>query len=306
MKTCLTTGIGKAWSGFIWMLKIIIPVSMITVLVDYAGFFESINFFLEPVMTFFRLPPVAALPLVVGLLTGIYGGIAAMTMLPLSNGQMTLIAVFLLISHNLIQEGIVQARTGLNFLSATLVRLIASVITVLIIAQFMGPETLPAVPEVIGSSVSIPIDTVLKNWFWAALLLCVKMWIIMTVLMIFLEILKYFNAIRHIVGAMRPVLKILGLDETVGVLWLTAVLFGITYGAAVIVEDARAGSFETTGLKKLHISIGINHAMLEDPFLFMALGINPLLLWLPRLAVAMAATHLFSMWQRLTLDRISF
>jgi hypothetical protein len=30
-----------------------------------------------------------------------------------------LIAVFLLISHNIIQEGIVQARSGLNFFKAT-------------------------------------------------------------------------------------------------------------------------------------------------------------------------------------------
>jgi hypothetical protein len=44
---------------------------------------------------------VAALPLLVGTLTGIYGAIAAMVVLPFTKGQMTLIAIFLLIAHNL-------------------------------------------------------------------------------------------------------------------------------------------------------------------------------------------------------------
>jgi hypothetical protein len=82
----------------------------------------------------------------------------------------------------------------------------------------------------------------------------------------------------------------------VGILWLTAAVFGLTYGAAVIVEEARAGSFERGDIERLQLSIGINHALIEDPAIFMALGIPALWLWLPRLVAALAAVHLYRLW----------
>jgi len=66
-------------------------------------------------MGLLNLPSIATLPLVVEMLSGIYTGIAAMIVLPLTNNQMTLIAVFLMISHNLVQEEIIQAKSGLGF-----------------------------------------------------------------------------------------------------------------------------------------------------------------------------------------------
>jgi hypothetical protein len=47
----------------------------------------------------------------------------------------------LLISHNLIQEGVIQSKSGLPFLKATLFRLIASITTVMVASWFLGHET---------------------------------------------------------------------------------------------------------------------------------------------------------------------
>ncbi|MEE8430262.1 MAG: nucleoside recognition domain-containing protein, partial [Candidatus Desulfatibia sp.] len=103
LERSLKVGIKKGWSGFVWMLKILIPISFLTALLEYSGWLYKIDFLLRPGMNLLDLPPVAALPLIVGMLTGIYGCIAAMAMLPLTIVQMTLIANFVLISHNLIQ-----------------------------------------------------------------------------------------------------------------------------------------------------------------------------------------------------------
>ena len=140
------SGVKRGWSGFTWMLKILVPISFVTTLLVYSGWIGKMDFLLEPGMELLGLPPHAALPLVVGLLTGIYGGIAAMTPLPLTMNEMTLIAVFLLISHNLIQESYVQGKTGLNPLAATVVRLIGSVVTVFLLAHVL-PEKAAEVAE---------------------------------------------------------------------------------------------------------------------------------------------------------------
>ena len=281
------------------MLRIIIPISFLTSLLSYSGWMDRIDFLLQPVMSLFNLPSMAALPILVGMLTGIYGGIASMVMLPLTSDQMTLIAVFLLISHNLVQEGIIQAKSGIHPLKATLFRLVASVITVIIISWFLKPDTPAVISEGMSMAVAQPFIAMLKNWLIASFYLCIKMFVIIMALMILLGIMKSFNIIHYIVRVISPVLKAMGLNQKVGILWITAAVFGIAYGAAVIVEEVKEGNFDRQELEKLHISIGINHSMVEDPALFLTLGLNAFWLWVPRLLTAVLAVHLFTLWHRI-------
>lgn len=124
------------------MLKIIIPVSLVTFLLDFSGWLGRMDGLLEQLMGVIHLPAMAALPLLAGLLTGIYGTIAAMSVLPFSSDQMILMAVFLLIAHSLIQEGWVQHQSGCNAWMATAVRLAAAVLTVVVLGWLLGPATL--------------------------------------------------------------------------------------------------------------------------------------------------------------------
>ena len=41
--------------------------------------------------------------------------------------------------------------------------------------------------------------------------------------------------------------------------------------------------------ERLHVSIGINHSMVEDPALFLALGIGGFWIWVPKLVAAAVA-----------------
>ena len=125
------------------------------------------------------------------------------------------------------------------------------------------------------------------------------MFLIIMALMILLGIMKSFNIIHHIVRAISPVLKAMGLNQKVGILWITAVVFGIAYGAVVIVEEAKERNFDRQELEKLHISIGINHSMIEDPVVFLALGLNAFWLWVPRLLISVLAVNLFVLWHRI-------
>jgi len=91
----------------------------------------------------------------------------------------------------------------------------------------------------------------------------------------------------------------MGLDQRAGILWLTAVVFGLAYGAAVIVEEVKEGALSPEELTRLHLSIGINHSMVEDPTLFLSLGLSAFWLWIPRLITAIVAVHLLFLWHRM-------
>jgi hypothetical protein len=116
--------------------------------------------------------------------------------------------------------------------------------------------------------------------------------------MITLEIMKNYNLIDRIIRVMAPFLKLLGLGKETGFLWLTAATFGLTYGAAVIVEEAKEGHLSKEELERLHISIGINHSMIEDPLLFLSLGLGIFWMLVPRIVAAIIAVHLFIIFKR--------
>ncbi len=289
-------GLQKGLRGTLWMLKILVPCSLLTVLIDASGLLGYLDFMLAPAMGFLSLPPEAALPLTVGLLAGIYGAVAALAVLDFSMTETILIAVFLLISHNIIQESIVQARSGLNFFKATIVRLVASVATVLCLARLLpsGAGTdavIAAAPQGV-----VPFGVQLQGWLWDTGVLCLKIFVIITAMMVVMELLRVARVIPLLARLLRPLLWLMGLSQRVGILWLTAAVFGLTYGAAAIVEEVRAASFEKEEIERLQLSIGINHALIEDGVVFMTLGIPALWLWGPRLAAALVAVHLYRLW----------
>ena len=74
-------GLQKGLRGTLWMLKILVPCSLLTFLIDVSGLLNHLDFMLAPAMGFLDLPPEAALPLTVGLLAGIYGAVAALAVL---------------------------------------------------------------------------------------------------------------------------------------------------------------------------------------------------------------------------------
>jgi hypothetical protein len=300
LKTSLTSGLAKGWDGFIWMLKILLPISFLTSLIAWFGWINKLDVILEPAMQLIGLPPMAVLPLIAGLLTGPYGAIAAMASLPLTAEQMTLIAIFLLIAHSLIQEGVIQSQSGLSFLKATLFRLVAAIVTVMVVSWFMASEGNAGAPANAPFMIQQePLARMLKTWAIDTMILSGKILIIIVALMIMLEIMKNFNLIDRIVYVMAPVLKILGLGKQTGFVWLTAATFGLTYGAAVIVQEAKEGYLSTDELEHLQVSIGINHSMIEDPALFLSLGLGLFWLYVPRLVAAIAAVHFSILVKRL-------
>ena len=235
LKRGLKSGLWKGWSGFVWIMKIFIPISFFTSILAWTGWLSRLDFLLQPLMSILSLPAVAALPLLIGALTNIYGGIAVMAVLPFSRDQMTLMAIFLLIAHNLIQEGVVQAKSGIHPLKATMFRLVAATFTVIAVAPFFDITTTVMGTTGLYFETPKPIIDAIQEWGLTTLSLIIKIFVIIMSILTLLEIMKTFDLIHPMVRLLDPLLKLMGLNQKVGFLWLTAVIFGVAYGGAVIV-----------------------------------------------------------------------
>ncbi|MCW7753161.1 nucleoside recognition domain-containing protein [Desulfobotulus sp. H1] len=292
----ILSGILKALSALIWILKILIPVGLGTFMLVQLGIMPHLEILLRPLMQPMGLPPAAALPLIIGMLTNIYGAIAVMVTLPLDTHTLTLIAIFLLIAHNLIQEGAVQHATGINGWLITLIRILAATLTVMTVAIWLPPET--TANETSTAILSRPPFTeAFMAWAWQTFVLSAQILGILLVLMPCLEICKAMGITSALARITRPVSILMGIPRSTTILWLTAILFGLSYGAAVIMEEVKGSDIAGPDLEKLQVSIAINHSMVEDPALFLPLGLPAFWLWVPRIITALLFVQLLRLWQ---------
>ena len=294
----LLDGMKKGWRAFLWMMKIIIPISFLTTLLQWSGLLTSLDFILQPIMAIMSLPSLAAFPLLIGLLTGIYGAIAVMIVLPFTQAQMTLMGIFLLMAHNLIQEGIIQAKSGIHPLKATLFRIVMAALTVILVAPMIQNGAAAPGPAALIAVTPPTFYEIMQDWSITTGYLVIKVFFIIMTLLSFLEILKAMGWITYIVRLFSPLLVLMGLDRKVGILWMTAIVFGLAYGGAVIVEEAQSGHLTKEELEILQLSIGINHSMVEDPLLFVAIGLSAFWLYVPRLVMAIVSVRLARLWYR--------
>jgi hypothetical protein len=302
-------GLRKGLSGFLWMLRILVPVSLGTAVLGWSGLLEKLGALLAPVMGLLHLPGTAALPLVIGGVGGIYGGLASMASLPLAPGEATLVAIFLLMAHNLVLEGIVQGKSGINGWVVTVFRILTAALTTwvcgLLIPAGAGAGDAPAaaVEAARAGFFSAPqahFFQFLGGWALSTVKLSAKILLIITTLLVALEILKALGWLRHVVKALTPVLRVLGLGEETGYIWTAAGIFGLTYCAPLVVEEAKAGLLSRCELVKLNLSISINHSFIEDPLLFLSAGVGGVFwLFVPRLLVAILAVRLLSIGELL-------
>jgi len=291
LRTGLVAGIRSGWRSFVWMAQIVIPISVLVVALQWSGLLDKLDVVLAPLMALLRLPPEAGLPIVTGMLVNIYAVLGAMAVIPFTAGQMTLIAVFSLIAHNLILEGIVQHRSGINALTMTLVRIAAAIVTVFFVSRFFsGTSQSVATPAAMAPHG--PLAEALRSWGVNTGLLLVRVLAIIMLIMIALEISKAMGWIDAVNKVFRPMMKVFGLSERATTMFVAGLVFGLLYGGAVIVEEARRGRLTREDAEGLHVSLGINHAVVEDPALFATLGLNLLWLLIPRLVTAIAAVHI--------------
>lgn len=116
--------------------------------------------------------------------------------------------------------------------------------------------------------------------------------VIIMPLMIALECSRRYGLLERIVKTAAPVLKKMGLGESSVFPLIAGVLFGISYGAGVLIGESRKGRISSDQAFLIAIFLGLFHAIIEDTLLFAAQGAVWWILVLPRLFLAVTITAL--------------
>ncbi|HEY6913818.1 MAG TPA: nucleoside recognition domain-containing protein, partial [Paludibacter sp.] len=173
----------KAVKTIWWLLKIILPVSLLVSFLQYWGVIAQIANLLAPVFSIIGLPGESAVVFISSIFLPLYGPIAIISSLPLEIREITILAIMCLISHNLIVETAIQKKTGSSALAIFLVRIIASFAAAYIL-NILLPEHLGEKHIVQKNIIFSSLPAMVSNWIINAGWLSMKIAVIITGLMV--------------------------------------------------------------------------------------------------------------------------
>ncbi|MCG8400834.1 MAG: nucleoside recognition protein [Firmicutes bacterium] len=112
--------------------------------------------------------------------------------------------------------------------------------------------------------------------------------------MVVLELARDLNILDRVAGWLAPALRGLGLSPQAAFPLLVGIIFGISYGAGVLIEEARSGRLNWKDIFLINVFLSVCHAIVEDTALFIAVGANGLVILLGRFIAAILITYLIS------------
>ena len=134
LRTGLRAGLVTFWE----LARVMVPAYGITLVLQYVGAIAWLARAARPLMSLLGLPGDAALPLVVGYVLNIYAAVGSMQALHLSAQQITVLAIAILIGHNLLVEGAVLHKAGMNGFAFGALRVVAGLAAAAVANLLMG------------------------------------------------------------------------------------------------------------------------------------------------------------------------
>jgi len=275
----------KAGKTVWWLLKIILPISLAVSFLQYWGIIAQMAFLLTPIFSVIGLPGESAIVFISSIFLSLYAPIAIIATLPLETREITILALMCLISHNMFVETAIQKKTGSSAVIMFSLRIFTSFIAAFFLNKLL-PDQVGAIHVVQPEIVFASMTAMLGSWVIGAGWLILKISLIVTGLMVLQNILKEFNVLNLLSKMIAPFMGIMGLSKECSFLWFVAQILGLTYGSAVMIEEVERHDITQANANLLNYHIAINHSLLEDTLLFVAIGVPAGWIVAPRFALA--------------------
>lgn len=292
--SCVREALPAAGRTSLWLLKIMLPVSLLVTLLSYYDILPALAALAEPLFTLIGLPGSAALVFITSIFTNIYTVVALLANLDFSLREGIIIAVMCLISHGFIVETVVLKKTGSSGVGMVLLRIGCSFAAALCLHWILPETGQRMLSENLQEVVTL--GEALKQWAVSSLWLCLQIVLIVSLLMMVQRILEEFGVLRALSRLFSPVMRLMGLPASVSFLWIVGNTVGLAYGAAIMMDYAAAGQLSRRDADLLNHHLAVSHSQLEDPLLFLVLGLPMGWLILSRVALAIGVVWFRRGW----------
>lgn len=123
-----------------------------------------------------------------------------------------------------------------------------------------------------------------------------KIAMIVIPLMIVMRFTKEANILDKICSYFRPFTKRLYLSNEATFPLIVGLVFGLSYGAGIIIQAAKEGNLTGRDLILLNVFLALFHSVFEDTLIFASIGANIWIIIVFRLLMAILFTYFIGRW----------
>ena len=258
------------------LFKIMIPIIIIVKIIEELGGIKYIAMALEPFMNLVGLPASMGLVWATTMITNIYGGMiifmSSVSNENLSIAQVTVLGSMMLIAHALPIEVRIAQKAGVRVLFTLLLRIGGALLLGWLLHQVysMG-DYLSATNQPVWKPPQIT-DNSIITWAIDQLKMLFQVFIIISVLVLFLKVLKLSGIEKLFALILQPLLKILGLSQRTTSITIVGITLGLTYGGGLLINEANKGELSKMDVFGSLSLLALAHSLIEDTLLIMLLG----------------------------------
>lgn len=297
LKRGLLAGLKTTWT----LSKVIFPITLIVVILQYTPVLPWIIQIISPFMELIGLRGEAAIPLVLGNGLNLYAAIAGILSLELTVKEVFILATMLSFSHNIFIETGVALRVGVKLWIVLVVRFglaILSAITINLVWHGGG--------EVAKYGIATATHHIPNGWGEIILLGLQKatfgilqLAIIVIPLMIIIQYLKEKGYLQKFSKAIGPFMKVIGLKPNASLTLVAGLILGLAIGAGVMIQAVKEDGVSKKDATIAFIFLVACHAVIEDTLIFIPLGIPILPLFSIRITTAFILTIIVAfIWRK--------
>jgi hypothetical protein len=295
-KKLMLQAAGKAGRTSLWLLRIILPISLLVRFLDYFGILLWLATFLDPLFLNMGLPGSSAIVFITSIFLPLYAPLAIITSLPLTLRELTILALMCQISHNLPVESAIQAQTGTSFRAMTLLRISMSIVVGVMLNLILPAEMgMPLFAQTNVTAIT-SVGALLLLWLKSSLQIALLILIIVFLLNLLYSLLDNYQLIPKLSRGIKPLLAFFGLPKSTAFLWLIGYIVGLAYGGALMMDQMKEGKVTRSEASLLNHHLAISHSVLEDNLLFVALGVSLWWILAVRFTVAFVVVWLRRFW----------
>ena len=297
LKRGLLAGLKTTWT----LSKIIFPITLLVVILQYTPILPWIIDIISPFMGLLGLRGEAAIPLVLGNALNLYAGIAGILSLELTVKEVFILATMLSFSHNIFIETGVALRVGVKLWVVLVVRFGLAILSAMIInlvwqgggeiAKYGAIASTQKIPDGWGEIILLGLQKATFGVLQLAL--------IVIPLMIIIQVLKERNYLQKFSEKIAPFTKVIGIQPNASLTLVAGLTIGLAYGAGVMIQAVQEDGVSKKDATLAFIFLVACHAIVEDTLIFLPLGVPILPLFLVRLVTAFVLTIIVAyIWRK--------
>ncbi len=275
LKELVGSLIRETWLTSWELIRITIPIAILTKILEEFGLIAYLSAALEPVMGLIGLPGSLGLVWATAILTNLYGGIAVFAALApgllLTSGQITVLCSAMLIAHSLPIELSISKRAGANIIPIGSLRLLGAVIYAFLLNQIcIGFHFWQEEAQILFKATAESRD--LLRWMLDLLQNQGLIILIIFCIVLCMRILRTVGILNLLEKILAPVLPFFGMGRQAAPITVVGMIMGISYGGALIIRETNTGKMAREEVFNSMALMGLCHGLVEDTLVMAAIG----------------------------------